>query len=217
MTHSNVYVPGFPPAPSRPVTRAWRWFLVLCLLSMIGCAQPLKPRDGEENVWSGRLALQVEDQASQSFSALFELRGSAQNGGLVLISPLGSRLAQLNGGRACPIATGAQRYAPLIPGEPLQDVRHTHPHHNTFQLLQGPGHGTDGSFCRGCGRRSSRVATILHQSHAAHTMNKNGRQHFPAYPLPNARLADVPAPTKLKLFLQSRPRRWFHLRQSVSC
>lgn len=76
---------------------------------MLGCAQPLKPPQGEANFWSGRLALQVEDQASQSFSALFELRGSAQSGGLVLISPLGSRLAQLDwkDGHA-QIVTGAQ-------------------------------------------------------------------------------------------------------------
>lgn len=47
-------------------------------------------------MWSGRLALQIEGQASQSFSAMFELHGNAQNGVLVLLSPLGNRLAQLN-------------------------------------------------------------------------------------------------------------------------
>jgi len=47
-------------------------------------------------MWSGRLALQIEGQASQSFSAMFELHGNAQNGALVLLSPLGNRLAQLN-------------------------------------------------------------------------------------------------------------------------
>jgi outer membrane lipoprotein LolB len=109
LTHSNIRAPGFSSAQSLPLTRAWRWLLVLCLLSMVGCAQPLKPREGEENFWSGRLAMQVEDQASQSFSALFELRGDTQNGGLVLISPLGSRLAQLDwqDGHA-QLATGAQ-------------------------------------------------------------------------------------------------------------
>ncbi|WP_370628118.1 lipoprotein insertase outer membrane protein LolB [Acidovorax sp. sif0732] len=50
----------------------------------------------EEDAWSGRLALQVDGQASQSFSAMFELRGNAQSGGLALISPLGSRIAQLD-------------------------------------------------------------------------------------------------------------------------
>ncbi len=84
-----------PVAPS-PLAHLWRWCLAIALLWMTGCAQSVKNSANEENFWSGRLALQVEDQASQSFSALFELRGSAQNGGLVLISPLGNRLAQLD-------------------------------------------------------------------------------------------------------------------------
>lgn len=84
-----------PVAPS-PLTHLWRWCLVIALFWMTGCAQSVKTSAPEENFWSGRLALQVEDQASQSFSALFELRGSAQNGSLVLISPLGTRLAQLD-------------------------------------------------------------------------------------------------------------------------
>ena len=79
-----------------PLSHVWRWCLMLGLLWMAGCAQSIKSSAPEENFWSGRLALQVEDQASQSFSALFELRGSAQNGSLVLISPLGNRLAQLD-------------------------------------------------------------------------------------------------------------------------
>lgn len=41
------------------------------------------------------MSLQVEGQASQSFSAAFELYGDARQGGLVLTSPLGSRLAQV--------------------------------------------------------------------------------------------------------------------------
>lgn len=107
---------------------------------MLGCAQPLKPREGEENFWSGRLALQVEDQASQSFSALFELRGSAQNGGLVLISPLGSRLAQLDwkDGHA-ELATGAQEVRTSDSLENLlQDVTGTRiPIATLFSWLQG--------------------------------------------------------------------------------
>lgn len=62
---------------------------------MAGCALPAPNQGGDGKIWSGRLALQVEDQASQSFSALFELRGSANNGSLMLSSPLGNRLAQL--------------------------------------------------------------------------------------------------------------------------
>jgi len=50
----------------------------------------------EENSWNGRIALQIDGQASQSFSAMFELRGTAQAGGLVLLSPFGNRIAQLD-------------------------------------------------------------------------------------------------------------------------
>ena len=42
-----------------------------------------------------RLALQVKDQASQSFAAMFELRGTAESGELTLTSPLGGTLAVL--------------------------------------------------------------------------------------------------------------------------
>src|SRR3990167_3430627 len=65
-----------------------------CALWLVGCAQPPQVPAGEEDTWNGRIALQVEGQASQSFSAIFELRGNAQTGGLALISPLGSRIAQ---------------------------------------------------------------------------------------------------------------------------
>jgi outer membrane lipoprotein LolB len=67
-----------------------------CALWLAGCAQPMQKTAPEEDAWSGRLALQVDGQASQSFSAMFELRGNAQSGGLALISPLGSRIAQLD-------------------------------------------------------------------------------------------------------------------------
>jgi outer membrane lipoprotein LolB len=73
------------------------FFWVACLLWLAGCAQPTQRENSssEEEAWSGRIALQVEGQASQSFSALFELRGNAQRGGLALTSPLGNRLAEL--------------------------------------------------------------------------------------------------------------------------
>lgn len=74
----------------------WMGFTVLSILLMAGCAQPNRQIAAEEPLWSGRIALQVEDQSSQSFSALFELRGNAKSGGLVLLSPLGNRLAQLD-------------------------------------------------------------------------------------------------------------------------
>ena len=74
----------------------WMGWLVLCALWLAGCAQPMPSAPVEENSWTGRIALQIDGQASQSFSAMFELRGTAQAGGLVLLSPFGNRLAQLD-------------------------------------------------------------------------------------------------------------------------
>ena len=74
----------------------WMGRLVLCALWLAGCAQPMPSAPVEENSWNGRIALQIDGQASQSFSAMFELRGTAQAGGLVLLSPFGNRIAQLD-------------------------------------------------------------------------------------------------------------------------
>lgn len=74
----------------------WMGWLVLCALWLAGCAQPMPSAHVEENSWNGRIALQIDGQASQSFSAMFELRGTAQAGGLVLLSPFGNLIAQLD-------------------------------------------------------------------------------------------------------------------------
>ena len=61
---------------------------------LAGCAAPARaPVDGAR--WSGRLALQVEGDAQQSFSAGFDLRGSPREGQLELTTPLGSIAALL--------------------------------------------------------------------------------------------------------------------------
>ncbi len=74
------------------------WMVIgfLCLLWLSGCAQTKLANAMDEDAWNGRIALQVEGQASQSFSAVFELHGNAQAGGLVLLTPLGNRVAQLD-------------------------------------------------------------------------------------------------------------------------
>lgn len=64
-------------------------------LWLAGCAQPPALTDAPPLAWAGRLAVQVEGHPSQSFSAGFELQGSPQAGQLVLLSPLGSTIAQL--------------------------------------------------------------------------------------------------------------------------
>ena len=72
---------------------------VLFLALLAACTQPpTLPQQAlaERTTWSGRLALQVEDQAAQSFSAAFELQGNAQQGELLLLSPLGNVLAKID-------------------------------------------------------------------------------------------------------------------------
>lgn len=71
---------------------------VFFLVMLAACTQPpTLPAQvlAERTTWSGRLALQVEDQAAQSFSAAFELQGNAQQGELLLLSPLGNVLAKI--------------------------------------------------------------------------------------------------------------------------
>ncbi|PUA99137.1 outer membrane lipoprotein LolB [Acidovorax sp. 107] len=93
-------MPGFfsasPSAPQQTLSRGWAWWLVVCALWLAGCAQPVTQVSVGEDSWNGRIALQIDGQASQSFSALFELRGTPQTGGLVLLSPFGNRIAQLD-------------------------------------------------------------------------------------------------------------------------
>ena len=81
----------------RACQAAWLWALAFLFLFLTGCASPPRtgPADPITGPWSGRLALQVQDQASQSFSASFELKGSARTGELALFSPLGGTLALL--------------------------------------------------------------------------------------------------------------------------
>ena len=93
-------MPGLFGTVASPLTgtlrHRWMGWLVLCALWLAGCAQPMPSAPVEENSWNGRIALQIDGQASQSFSAMFELRGTAQAGGLVLLSPFGNRMAQLD-------------------------------------------------------------------------------------------------------------------------
>lgn len=76
-----------------------RWLLA-CLLVVLtaGCASPPRAPAGADvttGPWTGRLALEVEGNQRQSFSAAFELKGSATAGELALYSPFGGTLAVL--------------------------------------------------------------------------------------------------------------------------
>jgi outer membrane lipoprotein LolB len=73
--------------------------LALCALVLGGCATPVRPPSTAPQsgaMWTGRMALQVEGNANQSFSASFELKGSAQAGDMTLYTPLGSTIAALS-------------------------------------------------------------------------------------------------------------------------
>lgn len=82
----------------RAFTR-WRTLLVSVSVGLLAaCAQPPAPppsTDPDIGAWSGRLSLQVDDPAAQSFSAGFELTGRPESGQLTLLNPLGNVLATI--------------------------------------------------------------------------------------------------------------------------
>ncbi|HAL40478.1 MAG TPA: hypothetical protein DCP03_21235 [Polaromonas sp.] len=76
-------------------------FVSGCLIATIliaGCARPITATgiNGPQNeLWTGRISLQVQSEPAQSFSAGFELKGKPERGELTLISPLGNVLGIL--------------------------------------------------------------------------------------------------------------------------
>ena len=89
-------------ATRRRTLRAAGALVVSALLA--GCATPrLSATQAQaDELWQGRLALNVHGEPPQSYSAGFTLRGRAEAGELALYSPLGSTLAvmQWQPGRA---------------------------------------------------------------------------------------------------------------------
>jgi outer membrane lipoprotein LolB len=86
------------------LARGWAWaragllpgLLCAAALLMTGCVTPPGAKDtpGQPAAfWTGRLALVVDSQPPQSYSASFTLTGNARAGELNLTSPLGSTLA----------------------------------------------------------------------------------------------------------------------------
>ncbi|PUE09803.1 outer membrane lipoprotein LolB [Limnohabitans sp. T6-20] len=76
--------------------RAWLSVCGLALLTLAGCATP-RPQPADTSAfWSGRLALQLQSTPPQNWSASFELQGSAEQGQMVLLSPIGTTLARLS-------------------------------------------------------------------------------------------------------------------------
>lgn len=119
---------------------ARRGLLLAAVLGLSACALPPRaPDTGGRPYWNGRLALQVEDNQSQSFSAGFELRGGAKAGELALYSPLGATLAQLRWapGTAELLADGQRRQYPSIEALTQEATGTALPLAALFDWLQG--------------------------------------------------------------------------------
>ena len=81
-------------------------------LTLFGCTSPTLVVKPAQSYWSGRLALQTEEESAQSFSALFELEGSEDQGELILLSPLGNTLGKLKwSAEGATLQTGQQQRA----------------------------------------------------------------------------------------------------------
>ncbi|PUE55816.1 lipoprotein insertase outer membrane protein LolB [Limnohabitans parvus] len=82
--------------PHASQRRAWLSICGLGLLTLAGCATPRPPAADTAAFWSGRLALQLQSTPPQNWSVSFELQGSAEQGQMVLLSPIGTSLARLS-------------------------------------------------------------------------------------------------------------------------
>ena len=82
----------------RSVIRSlFKMVLSLCLsMMLISCATRIMAPASTSAYWSGRLALQINSEPIQQMSASFELQGSADQGELILFSPIGTTMAKLN-------------------------------------------------------------------------------------------------------------------------
>ena len=73
----------------------------LTLILIAGCAHKTGAtafNDAQKAFWTGRIGLQIESEPPQSFFASFELKGQAEQGELMLTSPIGSTLAVMRWG-----------------------------------------------------------------------------------------------------------------------
>lgn len=120
-------------------------FFLVCLT---GCAQlaPSPSRTPDYAHWSGRLALQIDEQASQSFSAGFELKGSPFQGELVLLGPLGNVLAHLQWepGRAVLVSANETRSSDSLDALLQQSTGTQLPIATLFDWLDGTASTAEG-------------------------------------------------------------------------
>ncbi len=68
--------------------------LLLALL-ISACANTPLQKTASSNYWQGKLAVKVFGKPVQAFSANFELQGQAEQGELVLTTPLGTTVARM--------------------------------------------------------------------------------------------------------------------------
>lgn len=82
--------------PDLPARRQGLHLMGMAALSLVGCATSRPGAEKPAAYWSGRLALQLQSTPPQNWNASFELQGSAQEGQMALLSPLGTTLAKLS-------------------------------------------------------------------------------------------------------------------------
>lgn len=113
-----------PPCDRRAFCQAGLHALSLVLLA--GCSQPQRhgARTPSTGPWSGRIHLRVDDpDAPRSFTALFELQGTADSGNLELSTPLGTLVARLDWSASeASIATAQERRSAATLSSLLHDV-----------------------------------------------------------------------------------------------
>lgn len=131
----------------RPAWQRWLGVLLMALL-LSACADP--PRTSAlpqvAGPWSGRLALVVEGDAAQSFSAVFLLEGSPERGDLTLSTPLGTALAALHWapGRAELQSGSGKRTADSLDTLLHDAMGSAIPVHALFAWLQGDAAAAEG-------------------------------------------------------------------------
>jgi len=85
-------------SPRRAVAgRLFAACLVLLCALLVACSTPAKRQEyvTPNDVWEGRLSVQVAGEPPQRISADFFLEGTARRASLTLNSPLGTRLARM--------------------------------------------------------------------------------------------------------------------------
>lgn len=112
---------------------------LVALAALSACTSA--PRQPDPTLWSGRLALQVQSEPAQHFHAAFELQGSATQGELTLLSPLGSVLARLSWTpQQASLERGNERWTrPTVEQLAMQWVHTPLPVQTLFDWIEGRG------------------------------------------------------------------------------